>query len=399
LQNPYVSSSTHFKPKLAVILSRFPFPLEKGDKLRAYYQIKELSKQYKITLFTITENKVIPADYAELAGLCEDIHIYQLNRFEMLFQLANCVFNDNPFQVGYFKSNKAKRDISKQLHELKPDHIYCQLIRAAEYVKDYHYCAKTLDYMDAFSAGVERRISKVPFYKKWIFKSEAARLKRYERKIFDYFEHKTIISEQDRELILHPNRKEIICIPNGIDASFLNYKAEETSHDLVFIGNMSYPPNVEAVEYISDLLNDLPNTTCLIAGANPNPTVKKICAQNKQIEMRGWVKDIRSAYCDGKIFVAPMMIGTGMQNKLLEAMALGIPCITTSLANNAIKAEHMNSIIVADSREAFIRSIQLLLNNKELYQLIARNAKDFVQNSYSWEESTRHLIERCLQHD
>jgi glycosyltransferase involved in cell wall biosynthesis len=253
--------------------------------------------------------------------------------------------------------------------------------------------------MDAFSAGIERRISKVPFYKKWIFKSEAARLKRYERKIFDYFEHKTIISEQDRELIMHPNRKEIICIPNGIDASFLNYKSEETSHDLVFIGNMSYPPNVEAVEYISDLLNDLPETTCLIAGANPNPTVKKICAQNKQIEMRGWVKDIRTAYCDGKIFIAPMMIGTGMQNKLLEAMALGIPCITTSLANNAIKAEHMNSIIVADSKEAFIRSIQLLLNNTELYQMIARNAKDFVQNSYSWEESTRHLIEHCLQRD
>ena len=88
-----------------------------------------------------------------------------------------------------------------------------------------------------------------------------------------------------------------------------------------------------------------------------------------------------------------------MQNKLLEAMALGIPCITTSLANNAIKAEHMNSIIVADSKEAFIRSIQLLLNNTELYQMIARNGKDFVQNSYSWEESTRHLIESCLQHD
>lgn len=380
-----------------MVLSRFPFPLEKGDKLRAFYQIKELSKQYKITLFAITENQVSSSDYTELAELCEKIHVYQLSRFEMIFQLANCVFNANPFQVGYFMSNKAKRAITRELHEMKPDHIYCQLIRATEYVKDYHYCSKTLDYMDAFSAGVERRIDKVPFYKKWIFKSEAARLKRYERKIFDYFEHKTIISEQDRELILHPNRKEIICIPNGIDASFLNYTGEKALHDLVFIGNMSYPPNVEAVDYISDLLKSLPESTCLIAGANPNPTVKKICAQNSQMEMRGWVKDIRNAYCEGKIFVAPMMIGTGMQNKLLEAMALGIPCITTSLANNAIKAEHMNSIIVADSKEAFIRSIHLLLNNTDLYQLISGNAKAFVEHSYSWEESTRHLIERCLQ--
>jgi len=394
-----VSSSTHYKPKLAVILSRFPYPLEKGDKLRAYYQIKELSKHYKITLFAMTESTVSPNDYDELAELCDKIHVYKLNRLEMFFQLVYCVFNDHPFQVGYFMSTKAKRAISTELHQLKPDHIYCQLIRAAEYVKDYHYCSKTLDYMDAFSAGVERRTEKVPFYKKWIFKSEAARLKRYERKIFDYFEHKTIISEQDRELIIHPNRKEIVCIPNGIDSSFLNYPEGQRTYDLVFIGNMSYPPNIEAVDYLSELLVSLPEITCLIAGANPNPTVKKICAQNTQMEMRGWVKDIRSAYCEGKIFVAPMMIGTGMQNKLLEAMALGIPCITTSLANNAIKAEHMNSIIVADSKEAFIRSIHLLLNNQELYQLISVNAKAFVQQTYSWEESTRHLMERCLLHD
>jgi glycosyltransferase involved in cell wall biosynthesis len=196
---------------------------------------------------------------------------------------------------------------------------------------------------------------------------------------------------EGRAVVLEASNKQFIKEDMSKIKHLMNYKSEETSHDLVFIGNMSYPPNVEAVEYISDLLNDLPETTCLIAGANPNPTVKKICAQNKQIEMRGWVKDIRTAYCDGKIFIAPMMIGTGMQNKLLEAMALGIPCITTSLANNAIKAEHMNSIIVADSKEAFIRSIQLLLNNTELYQMIARNAKDFVQNSYSWEESTRSL--------
>lgn len=380
-----------------MIVSRFPFPLEKGDKLRAYYQIKEFSKNFDITLIAMSEHKINEKFKSKLIQFCSSIHIIRLNKWTIAWNLFRCLFNNKPFQVGYFYSFKGHIRIKQILKEIKPNHIYSQLIRTSEYTKDYHNCPKTIDYMDALSKGIERRISKAPFYTKWIFQSEAKRLKLYERSIFDYFENKTIISEQDREIIIHPNKKKIICIPNGIDQSFFEKQLHTNEFDIVFIGNLSYAPNIEAVEFISnEILRNYSSLKCLISGANPSITVQKICKNNKQIELQGWVEDIRTAYCKAQIFVAPMMIGTGMQNKLLEAMALGIPCITTSLANNAIKAIHGKSIYVANTKDEFILAIEKLKNDPILMESIAKGGRDFVHTMYSWEKVTSPLSDLML---
>ena len=242
--------------------------------------------------------------------------------------------------------------------------------------------------------GIKRRIDLQPTYKKWLFKMEAKRLAKYEREIFDYYEHKTIISEQDKKLIQHPEGKNIVCIPNGIDESFFNFTPIQKDVELVFTGNMSYPPNIEASKYLSEhILPRLPNSKLLISGSSPAPAVKQIANSNPNIELTGWVDDIRTSYARGKIFVAPMFIGTGMQNKLLEAMAMGLPCITTSLANDAIKATHGTQIFVANTKEEFIKIAQELLNNEALRLEIGINAKEFVQKNFSWTTSTGKLVE------
>jgi glycosyltransferase involved in cell wall biosynthesis len=250
--------------------------------------------------------------------------------------------------------------------------------------------------MDALSKGMERRIEKAPFLLRWLFRSEAQRLSSYERTIFSYFEHKTIISEQDRELIFHPERSKIKCIPNGIDESFFESIPTNSKFDLVFVGNLSYAPNVEAVEFIDDLLRTKKNLTCLVSGANPSSSVKKITSRNKAITLQGWTEDIRTAYCSGKIFIAPMMIGTGMQNKLLEAMALGIPCITTPLANNAIQGKNNQSILVAETKQDFIDCIEKLLSDQKTYESIKVEGIQHVRNNFSWKHSVETLKNDCF---
>lgn len=380
-----------------MILSRFPFPLEKGDKLRAFYQIKELSSDFTITLIALSDKEVASSSIQKLDEYCSEIHVIPITKWSVFLNLFLAIFNTKPFQIGYFYSFSGKRKTKQILEKVKPDYIYCQLIRTAEYVKDYHLCPKTIDYMDTLSKGIERRIEKAPWYSKGLFKIEAKRLMHYERSIFDYFENKTIISEQDRDLINHPDKNQIVCISNGIDNSFFEVPEIVPTFDIVFIGNLSYAPNIEAVEYLNtEILSKDPSLTCLIAGATPHPTVQKICRNNQQIKLLSWVEDIRTAYCKGKIFVAPMMIGTGMQNKLLEAMALGIPCITTDLANNAIKAKNRESILVANNSSEFINAIQLLLKDKELYNRIAQNGQTFVRENYSWKKSTSQLKKLIL---
>lgn len=380
------------KPSLVFIVSRFPFPLEKGDKLRAYYQIRELSKNFDIHLISITDKKVSSKELKELETFCFSINLLRISNWSKFWNLASCLFTHLPFQVGYFYSFKNQGAINQLLKEIEPNYIYSQLIRTTEYVKDYHACPKTIDYMDALSKGIERRIDTEVFYKKFLFRSEAKRLRRYERSVFDYFEHHTIISEQDRNYIYHPDNKKILCIPNGIsEAFFESFKLKKT-HDLVFVGNLSYPPNVEAVKFIiKEILPKRPYLTFLIAGASPHPSIVRLSKQNPQVDLKGWVEDIRAVYVQGKIFIAPMMIGTGLQNKLLEAMALGTPCITSNLANNALNARENESILVAHSTEQYLTHIDALLSNDELYEKLSKSAKTFVKENFSWEKSCSDL--------
>lgn len=373
------------KPILFVILSRFPYPLEKGDKLRAYYQIKSLSKDYKITLVATSETTVKQKDKDELLKFCEEVYVFKLNRLFQLMQLLYALFTQRPFQISFFYQRNIQRKINKILQKVKPDYIYSQLVRTAEYVKNYHDCPKTLDYMDAFSKGMQRRIKTSSWIKRFFIREEYRRLLEYERQIFDYFEHQTIISTQDKNYINHSKNQEIQIVGNGVSPFFFETLPVDKKYDLVFTGNMNYPPNIEAAKYIhSEILPLLPSeTTCLISGVNPPKSLTHLIS--KTFNVSGWVDDIRMSYASSKIFIAPMFIGTGLQNKLLEAMAVGIPCITTSLANKALLAEPNSEVLIADSSSEFAEQIKLLLSNVQLRESIAINGKNFVQKNYNWE--------------
>ena len=203
--------------------------------------------------------------------------------------------------------------------------LFGQLLRVAEYLR-HKNIAKTIDYQDIFSYGMKRRADIASALTRPIYSMEYRRLSRYEAAIFDDFDVKTIISEPDRALFPHPRRDEILVIPNGVDHEFFKPRQEEKRYDVVFTGNMSYAPNVNAVDYLANEIlplvwKTLPGTTLYIAGATPDPKVKK--AASDRVIVSGWLDDIRDAYAQSRVFIAPMRIGTGLQNKLLEAMSMG----------------------------------------------------------------------------
>lgn len=381
------------KKTIFFLTSRFPFPLEKGDKLRAFHQIKSLSQSYNIILCSITEVKVKKEWINQLNQYCVEIHIFKLNQFKIGINLFKALFNSKkPFQIAYFYQKKINKQIQQLIQNIKPNAIYCQLIRTTEYVKNIHHIPKTLDYMDALSEGMLKRKKISKGFYKLLYNTEGKRLKKYENIIFDYFNHHTIISKQDRNKISHPQNQSIVVIPNGIDNYFLKYdcKSIKKEFDIVFVGNLSYAPNVESCLFIIKKLypyfekNNV-NINILLSGAKPSPKILNLIKTNKNIKISGWVDDIRQSYCKGKIFVAPLFIGTGLQNKLLEAMALGIPCITTSLVNNALNAKHNNHILLANSVDEFYNRITTLLSDEKFYKKLSVSAKEFVSINYNWD--------------
>jgi sugar transferase (PEP-CTERM/EpsH1 system associated) len=382
--------------RIGVLLSRFPFPLEKGDKLRAYHQIRSLSKHHEIYLCALQVGKLHQNAIDQLSPFCKEIKVIRLTRFSILLNLLNSlIFSKLPLQVAYFFSRKEKAGIHRFFKESKIDHLYCQLIRVTEYVKDFDQVPKTLDYMDALSRGMSRRIEKAPFYLKPFIRIESTRLKRYEHFIFPEFDNLCIISEQDRNFIIHAENLKISIIRNGVDQSYFKpMDSAEKKYDLLFTGNMSYPPNVDCAEFLVNEVMPLvwksnPNYKLVIAGSSPSQKVRSLSAD--RVIVTGWVDDIRETYAACKVFVAPMRIGSGLQNKLLEAMAMRIPCITSPLANNALKAVDGENILIAEEAEKVADQINYLLEHPDLAEQIAKQGLDFISRNYDWESSTTQL--------
>ena len=379
--------------RIVAITSRFPFPLDKGDKLRAYHQLLQLSKENEIHLIAISDKKVEDYQIEQVKTFCKSVYVFKLKKWKIAINLFIGLFSNKPFQVKYFYQRSIHKKVKALIQTIQPDHIYCQLIRCVSYVQDEHQYKKTLDYMDAFSKGMERRIKNAGI-KKPLFKIEAFRLIRFENLAFEFFDNHCIISDQDRSLIFHEKKQKIHVITNGIDSDYFYPENRTKKYDLVFVGNLSYAPNVDAANYIAkELLPSLksskPYIKILICGANPTQQI--INLKNENITIKGWTKDIRDAYLSSKIFIAPMRIGTGLQNKLLEAMSLELPCVTSELVNKALLAKSNKELLIAKNKEDYINYIIQLIDDEQLRASIGLQARKYITENFNWESSSNQL--------
>lgn len=382
--------------KILICLSRVPYPLEKGDKLRAYHQIRVLSQKHDIYLVALTDKPVPKETLDQLAPFCKGMKFFKITLLSKICSLISFFFRGLPFQCGYFFNPKIKKEIHYYIDAVQPDHIYCQLVRMAEYVKRVPL-PKTLDYQDVMSKGMRRRCDKAPLLLKPIFFSEYKRLLKYERAVFDQFDHKTIITAVDRDLIQHPQSADIQVVANGVDFSTYQYADLPKKFDLIFSGNMSYFPNVDAAEFLvkqilPPLRTQFPNITVVLCGATPSPRVKALASPN--VIVTGWVDSMAEMYAQSRIFVAPLQVGTGLQNKLLEAMAMKLPCVTSPLAGKPLEnVQEGREVLICNTVSGYVDAISLLLKNSDRYAEIAENGHLFVKKNYNWEAMTARLEE------
>ncbi|NQX92031.1 MAG: glycosyltransferase [Flavobacteriales bacterium] len=226
-------------------------------------------------------------------------------------------------------------------------------------------------------------------------KIEQQRLVNYENLIYDYFDHHTIISEQDRRFIYHSQRDKIAVIRNGVDKDYFEKKDAVIEHPvLLFTGNMSYPPNIDCAVFLAKevfpiIQKSNPEVELRLAGASPHPDVAALATD--KVIVTGWVEDIREEYSKAQVFLAPMRIGTGLQNKLLEAMSMEIPCITSSLANNALGATDQENIVLASQAEEVAEAVLKLLKEPQSAKHIAIAGKKYVEENFTWESTVKEL--------
>lgn len=386
------------RPRLLFLTSRFPYPLEKGDKLRAYHFIRQFSRDFDVYLFAVNETVPAPSQVSALAPWCREQHTAVVTRLQSVGSMLSR--QQLPFQVAYFHSKAAQRELETFVARIRPDVVFCHLIRMAEYARRIPAAVKVMDYMDAFAKGMERYRDKSGWLMKIPAQLEYQRLRRYEEEVFNIFNYHTIISEQDRGHIHHPQAAAIDVIPNGVDFDYFHPIEMEKQYDILFSGHLSYPPNITSAVFTAREIFPLlkkarPEASALIAGADPVQKVRALGGEG--VTIRGWMDDIREAFAQSRVMVAPMLISIGLQNKILQAMIMKIPCVISPMANNALGAVHGREVFVANTPEEYNTYIQQLLNDPVVYVNMAENGYRFIRDHFSWEHHTNRMSHRIQQ--
>lgn len=384
------------RKKIAIVLSRFPYPLNKGDKLRAYHQIVFLAKHSDIFLYCLSDEKVNENDFNEVKKWCVSVEIFELNKTSIAWNLMNSFLKKLPAQVGYFFNANIQKQIEASILKIKPDVVYGQLARTAFYIKDLPF-KRVIDFQDAFSTNYVRIAENATFLKQIFYKRESNLMKPFEQNMLSWFDASTIISDFDKSQIANENEN-LAVVSNGVDTHYFTATPKEKKYDLLFCGNLSYLPNKNAVIFLCEkiaplLIEKMPTIKINIVGGNSAADFKKYASNH--IHFAGWVEDVRTAYDETKLFVAPLFTGAGLQNKLLEAMSMQVPCVVSSVTNASLIATENKHVLIANNEYEFVEKIIQLLKDEHLQHSFKVNARIFVEENYSWDKANQ-ILENIL---
>jgi glycosyltransferase involved in cell wall biosynthesis len=378
------------KKKILVLTPRFPYPVIGGDRLRIYYICKELSKTYDLTLLSLCETQIeMEMDIQDgVFGRIERILLPKWKSY------LNCLFalpTSKPLQVAYYSSHL----FQKKLESLIPSHDFAlaHLIRTGHYLKDISI-PKVLEMTDAISMNYERIgvIAKSSSFKNFVFALEQKRLKVYEKQIAKHFNFSVFVSQVDKDYLFpknDPYSDKVLVCSNGVDLSYLPFNYMPDAKTIVFIGNMNTVQNLDAARWFA--INVMPELLKLgkyrfkVIGRISDKVLKEFNGYPGTIATGG-VDSVADASLGAIVGVCPMRLGAGVQNKILEYMALGMPAITSCVGLEGIEASVNKEILVADLVDEYVSHITNINKDNDWGVSIGQAGYEYVRKSHSWEE-------------
>lgn len=388
------------KERLLIIFFRPPFPLFGGDKIRMFQIMKVLSKIYNIDVLFLNEEKTQQNTISEIKKWATNIFPFDIKKSSFYLNTFKGFFlNRKPLQVNYYTHKIVQDWIDENISNYNL--VFCSTIRTTEYVLDKPVF-KIVDFIDSISMNYDKAIKnrKIGLWK-IMYLIDKKRLRKYERIVLHSFNKNIIISDVDRRHILMKDEKfDIKVIPNSIELNKNNYTIEE-QNVISFIGKMDYEPNRVAVVYFSKkvfpyILQKHPDINFNIIGINPTREVKKL-SLHKGINVLGYVEDMNQSIIGSKLIVAPMITGAGLQNKILQSMALEKCVVTTSIGAEGLPGVTNKQIVIADNSIKTAERISVLLNNRSMRERIGINARKYVKENFSEDKIETELLKYLLR--
>ena len=382
--------------KILFVTPRLPFPPDRGDRLRYFNFARSLSIHHSLSLVSLIQTEEEFKYIEELKSIFDHVETVLLDPWKSNLNMAIHFFSKMPLQVFKFHSEKMQKKINEITNREKFDAIYAFHFRTAHYLKRIKGTYKILDSMDGIGLFLRRMLPKVNIYLKPIILREWVATKEYESKVLKEFDECWFISTVDKNSVKGTSaRCNIHIVPNGIDTDYFRpERIGRDSSNLLFVGYMG----IESIDAILFFYNNIfpsireevPTARFYIVGKDPPRKIIEL-VEDGNITVTGYVEDLRPYYNSAAVLVAPLRFVVGLQNKVLEAMAMKVPVVTTSLGNEGIFAKYGESIFVEDHPREFAQRVVELLRDKELRDRIGTNARDFVKERFSWSQVVQRM--------
>lgn len=373
--------------KILMLTPYLPYPLFSGGQIRSYNLLKNLSQKHEITLFSFIRSGKEQQYLSNLKPFCKKVVMFKRRQAWDPRNLLLALFTPYPFLVSIYLSRHFRRAISQELAGGNYDLIHAETF----------YIMPNLPHTSVPTLLVEQTIEYLVYqqfvrdFKLWLLKPllyfDVLKINLWEKYYWRQATRLAAMSDSDKQIMTESVKdKKVDVVANGVDVKFFSRVKPKPGQVVLFIGNFKWLPNRDAAQFLAKAIwpkicSRLPQAQLLIVGRNPTKEILKLAQAGVRIE--GDVADIRSAFAQASVLLAPIRNGRGTKYKVLEAMASGLPVVTTKLGIEGIDAG--GSVLVAESALDLAKLSIRVLADRDLAGRLAAKAKKIVYNRYNWE--------------
>ncbi|MFH0926428.1 MAG: glycosyltransferase [bacterium] len=390
--------------KILFLSSRLPYPVYGGDRITVYNYLKYLSKKHSLTLLTFIEDKKQLKYKKELEKYCAEIETVYLPSYLSYLKCGIGIFSRLPFQIKYYSSKKMREKILDKINTGNYDIVISHLIRMEQYSNSLNGVYKIALPVDAISLSLWRSLRYRNIFWKMLVYLEFLKVRRYEEIVLKNHQLNIVVSGIDKKWLLKKDHAgDVLVVSNGVGYDeneerrtkneepvtknqkrvFLDEKAV-----IVFLGNMNSWSNQDAVKYFLReifplILKEIAEVRFCIVGANVSRAVGNL--EGKNITVIGEVKNLKDILEYAKVSVCPLRAGAGIQNKILESMAMGVPVVSTGLGYEGISADIGKAIFVTDKPEEFASLVVRLIKDNTLRAEVGQKGREYIKKYHNWQ--------------
>ena len=390
--------TTSDQASLLFLAHRIPYPPNKGDKIRSFHLLRRMAEDYDVFLGTFVDDPTDWSGVAVLKDFCKEVHAVGLDPFWSRVHSLRSFAAREALSLGYYRNRDMRQWVDKVISSGSISKGFAFSGPMAQYLDDTRLEIRVVDFCDVDSEKWRQYATTRNWPLSWVYRREASRLAEFECDVAGCADFSLFATTEEADLFRRvANRfdNKTVVVRNGVDTEFFDPEVRlpdpypEQGLRVVFTGEMDYWPNVQAVAWFVDnvlpiVRNRRPEAKFFIVGRNPTDAVIALGGQDGVV-VTGAVNDIRSWIVHGHVVVAPLQIARGIQNKVLEAMAMAKPVVASEEAVTGLPAGVESVLSIANSEAEFSASILSLLEDGIERRQFGSAARKFALESCAWQ--------------